>query len=101
MKEARIIFAGGDEELVNRYLGLIASRFGGFTAWRGNGGWVNGDGELIQEDVRIVDVAVDAPQAVEYLHGLAQAYAAMADEECVYLRDTEGNVRLVERTSAE
>jgi hypothetical protein len=97
MKEARIIFAGGNEDLVNRYLRLIASRFGGFTAWRGNGGWVNGDGELVQEDVRIVDVAMDVPLEVEYLHGLAKAWCSTAEQDCVYLRDTKGNVRLVER----
>jgi hypothetical protein len=96
MKEARIIFAGGDEEMVNHFLKLIARRFGGFTNWTANGGWVNGDDKLVQEPVRVVDVALDYPQAIGYLRSLARIWAAMADEECVYLRDTEGNVELVE-----
>jgi len=96
MKEARIILAGADENSVNRYLRLIAKRFGGFTAWAAHGGWVNDNGELVQEPVRVVDVALgNGLYDMAYLRGLAKAWREWADQDCVYVRDPQGNVTLI------
>lgn len=96
MKEARIIFAGGTAEDVDRRLENIASKFGGFTAWTAEGGYIGSDGKLIKEPVRVVDVAVEDTFDMAWLIGLQKGWIEKHNEECGYVRWPSGKVQLVD-----
>lgn len=38
----------------------VSDAYGGFTAYDGSGGWVDGSGELVEEPVTIVETSADS-----------------------------------------
>ena len=74
----------------------LATRFGGYTETEGRGGWVNPRGELVQEQVRVYDVAAPAETPAEALLTIARELLRRTGEEAIYLRDLDGEVHLVD-----
>lgn len=102
MREARIILpVNGNDGLsvegAHKYLKMsLASEFGGFSAIKADGGWVDNDGALQEEPVVIYDVA--APSGVledKLLHDIARVAGREAGQICVYVKDFSGNVELI------
>ena len=78
-----------------RYLKTIANIAGGYTSYRGTGGWIDSKGELVEEPVTIVDVSTQShtdwglsPTAITQVstfRKLARTIAAELSQECVFL----------------
>lgn len=106
MKEARIILptvANGNVRSsanVHQLLAVdLAYRFGGYTAIKGSGGWLDREaGMLVTEEVTIYDVAVashDARAAAD-LSDLALRAGRQLDQKAVYVRLPNGEVRIID-----
>jgi hypothetical protein len=83
----------------------MAERYGGFTAYGANGGWIDGDGNLIEERTRVYEVVApstaDGGDMYNFILKCAQDVKDMSDESAVlaYLNpsaDSEGEKILVE-----
>ena len=107
MKEARIILplegnsADGTRSpagaTVHKLLRTrLAKRFGGYTRTTGFGGWVDGEGQIVEEDVAIYDVAIN-PTAKDNadLRDIAVAAACNLLQDAVYFRQTSGLVEII------
>lgn len=78
----------------------LAQEFGGYTATVGKGGWVDDQGDLVQDDVIVYDVAGVGSVADENeLMYIAQTFRNMAQQDCVYVRFFDGTVRLIGESS--
>lgn len=68
----------------------IAEEFGGYTVTRGEGAWFDSHGKLVEEDVMIFVVATREKQAdiIRIAHRLREE----TEQECLYLRLTDGEV---------
>jgi hypothetical protein len=102
MSEAKIIIpvdclsASRLSELASELCGT----FGGMTTTEGNGSWVDNSGDLINEPVTVyyvalTDEAISREGANEILRTLASWIAKHGDQDCVYIRDFDGEVELV------
>lgn len=102
-KEARIIVPSETKDgrpladhVVFDILQEVAKLFGGFTAWAGMGGYVMADGEVKQEKVTIVDMAVKNDKSTrEQLEAIATGLKVAGEQETVYLRLPDGKVELI------
>lgn len=84
--------ATGKVEYVKR---RMAQECGGFTAYHADGGWVNNDGELIEEPVTVISGLTGArPSARAFAQGLARELADTTDEEAVLWEITHSNYGL-------
>lgn len=95
----------------------IASIAGGYTSYRGHGGWIDGKGLLVEEPVTIVDIVVEdnycegykqdkshgcpgkscftsCPSKVGQFRRLAKTIAAELSQECVFL-SIDGKAELI------
>ena len=75
-----------------KYLKQVANIAGGYTAYRGTGGWIDGKGLLVEEPVTIVNCYIDdncylpGPLGkAEDFRYLAQTIAQELSQECVFL----------------
>lgn len=97
LREARVVLpknAQGHARLRRRF----AEAFGGYTETEGRGGWVNGDGVLEQEQVRVYDVAMDpGPEARAQLSEIARGVLLASKEAAIYVRYADGDVEIIER----
>jgi hypothetical protein len=96
MREARIIFP--TEPLARertRFEHDLVQAFGGFTSSDGYGAWANDEGGVIQEQVIIYDIAMDADGAFR-LQDLAFEYGRLLGQEAVYVRKPSGEVEIVD-----
>ena len=107
MKEARIILplvgksADGvrppSAAAVHRLLRTrLAKRFGGYTRTTGYGGWVDGEGQIVEENVAVYDVAIN-PTAEDNadLRDIAVAAARNLLQDAVYFRQTSGLLEII------
>ena len=86
------------------YLRTIANIAGGYTSYRGQGGWINSMGLLVEEPVTIVDCNIQShtdwglsPVAigcVKAFRALARTIAVELSQECVFL-SIDGKAELV------
>lgn len=75
---------------------LFANLFGGFTAYPAIGGWVNDQGNMIEENVMVIQAycnELDA-SALYSLRRFAELMAADMGQECVSLA-VDGNLEFV------
>ena len=75
---------------VRGYLRTIASIAGGYTAYRGHGGWIDDNGKLVEEPVTIVDCNISqftrAYSDIAYaFRTLAKTIARELSQDCVFL----------------
>jgi hypothetical protein len=98
-------------------LETIASIAGGYTSYRGHGGWIDSKGLLVEEPVTIVDVSIEdnycegykqdgshgcpgkscftfCPSKVGQFRRLARTVARELSQECVFL-SIAGNAELI------
>jgi hypothetical protein len=77
-----------------RYLHRVASIAGGYTCYRGHGGWIDSKGVLVEESVTIVDCSHGEDNLTDstLFRDLANAFRALAktiavdlSQECVFL----------------
>jgi hypothetical protein len=63
----------------------IAGLYGGFTAYRADGGWVDNEEDLVSETVTVVEAYTEQGTATikGHLHDLAEELAATLDQTCV------------------
>jgi hypothetical protein len=97
MREARIIlpYSPDGDSFGEHYRlrKLLAQNFGGYTATFSYGGWVNGDGHLVEENVYVYDVAMPANDLnVDRLTILAHESAIALEQDSVYIRYPDGLV---------
>lgn len=59
------------DELVRYVKESMSEAFGGYTVYSGNGGWVDDDGRLIEEPVRVIESYSDDATAGTRMLGLA------------------------------
>lgn len=74
----------------------LAKRFGGYTRTTGFGGWVDSEGQIVEENVAIYDVAIN--QTAEDnadLRAIAVAAACNLLQDAVYFRPTSGLVEII------
>lgn len=75
----------------------IVRNFGGVTVTQGRGSWRDDTGRDVRENVAIYTFAHEAtPVCCNVARSLAVSACDKAREECVYYRDHNGNVELVE-----
>ena len=92
LSEARIVMPHFNTALSdathNTLRRQLAASFGGFTCFRGEGGWVDPDGNLIHDDVTIYDIAIDADRDApfELLHRFAVEAGRALEQDSVYIR---------------
>jgi hypothetical protein len=84
---------------VHHYLKQVAKIAGGYTCYRGHGGWIDSEGVLVEEPVTIVDMSIntyyhDAVLVDLELRDLARTIALDLSQECVFL-SIDGNVELI------
>ena len=74
----------------------LASLFGGFTAYAGQGGWFSAELGLIEENVTIVQAFTDQEglAKVQYVRELAQAIATDMEQEVVSV-EVDGTLNFV------
>ena len=109
LREARIVMPHGDTYASimahNDLRKNLASAFGGFTCFRGEGGWVDVNGNLIRDDVTIYDIAIDNDRDAPFdlLHRFAVEAGRALGQQSVYVRYPNGEVDIVdlEKTSAD
>ncbi len=103
MKEARLIVpthsrAGRPAPHVTKTVrDFLITNFGGFTETIGSGGYRNQDGYIELDAVLIFDVAIDydMPSHQALMRGIARKVCIGLNQECVYLRQTNGLVEFV------
>jgi antirestriction protein ArdC len=72
--------------IIERAVIAFCAAFGGATAWDAHGYWVNPEGKLYAEPVRvIVSAAADAAKAKRELQALARAVLDLTDQEAVFV----------------
>ena len=84
----RLIIPDAMPDQHSKYLRTIAGIAGGYTSYRGHGGWIDSKGVLVEEPVTIVDCSfdendVDFPR--DGFHALARTIARELSQECVFL----------------
>lgn len=71
--------------VIERAVRTFCAAFGGATAWNADGFWINPEGRLYAEPVRvIVAAAKDSAKAKTELSALAQDVLALTDQEAVF-----------------
>lgn len=96
--EVRFILPAGIPIEITRQLEIeIATVCGGFTRTIGHGAWLHPALHmLVEEEIRVYDVAVKrGPQAAKLL-GMVKAAALSANEHSLYWRGTDGIVHIIE-----
>ena len=73
-----------------KYLRKIADIAGGYTSYRGHGGWIDDNGKLVEEPVTIVDCNISqftrAYSDIAYaFRTLAKTIARELSQDCVFL----------------
>ena len=64
----------------------LCERFGGCTAYDGHGSWVNDNGKLYAEPVKIIQTAFkNNPKNRLFLKNLVKKYGKLSKQEAVYL----------------
>lgn len=103
MKEARLIVpvrGNNGEDLAETHVFVVErliQHFHGFTVSPGAGQFINKDGEIVADEVRVYDVAgEDTPDNLRRLEAIARYVAFTADQESIYLRNFSGDVRLIQ-----
>lgn len=75
----------------------LAARFGGFTTYQVNGGWVMDDGSLVYEPMnRVVGAAPVNRATLRYFRNLAGDIAHVFQQEAVYLVTPQRGVEFVQ-----
>lgn len=100
LAEARIIMAFEPEmertNEVRRWLeDELLDTFGGWTRIIGRGSWRNAKGLEVGDIIYVYDVAMD-PHDFPKLKSIAVGLARLAEQEAVYVRDTDGEVHFVQ-----
>lgn len=102
LKEARLIIPTKDKQGVDasqriaREVKFLCRVFGGATESEGVGSWLDGQGVLIREPVRIIDVACDEASDWEVRDAVCRLGAAL-DQDAVYFRGTSGRAEIIDR----
>ena len=105
MREARITMplvgqylTTESSERIHKLLALrIAKRFGGYTATKGYGGWVDARGDLIEEGVMVYDIAATPDEAADRdVRELAEWAGRELKQEAVYVRTFSGDVEIID-----
>lgn len=101
--KAKLIVPNCDRDHVSpiiAYGPTMAEIAGGFTATRGFGGWIDGQGCLLTEPVTVFDLfisdKIDRFWAKDKLTALAQKVARDLGQECVYL-EIDGDASFIEK----
>lgn len=76
----------------------LAENFGGYTAQPVQGGWVDYDGELIEEPMIRFTVAADAAREMQ-VFGFARDWADVMEQDALYFVGT-GGVEIVDLSEA-
>lgn len=98
MREARIIFPveGPLNEAMQRCIHNITHAFGGCTITVGTGHWKHPNGEFLQENVRVADIAYEQNEKNDAkLYDLAWDFLHSTGQIEVYLRYGNGHVQMV------
>jgi len=85
------------ESPIESYGREIAGIAGGFTRYPAEGGWLDGNGKLIQELVTAFDVYANdifSQQYTNHFRDLAKRIARELNQECVYL-EIDGKVEFI------
>lgn len=84
-KALRIYVPESVQEETRNYIKRILLGIGdGFTAYHGDGGWVNDDNEIIEENVKIYECVSDVKNPEGHLKSLAAAVKHKSDEDAVF-----------------
>jgi hypothetical protein len=80
----------------------IVNHFNGLTSVMGHGSWKGGEGRVYNEPVEIISVAmVDTSENRAKLTAIAQRFALLGDQYCVYVQYADGHVVFVEKPRIE
>ena len=60
-----------------------AASFGGFTFTWSGGGWINGEGRLVEERSAVFDILADEPAS--YVREWARKQGGRLDQECIVI----------------
>ena len=74
----------------------LLDQFGGYTEHEATGAWKDPTGAVIFDDNAVFTVATDIPTAGQAFQSLARIAGRIGDQQCVYLRDGDGNVEFVD-----
>lgn len=104
MREARIILpvVDGGLDVLNSCMTELAEAFGGFTLLTGVGGWIK-DGEVVEDDNAIFDIACDENKdwTFDRLLQIATKHANLLKQDAVYIRYPDGCVEIVDLTGVQ
>lgn len=97
-KEYQVICPDHIEALTTAKRAAVAM-FGGYTVIPGNGGWIDDAGKLIEEPVHVLLIAAEPCEATAIrIEAIADLIGRIAKQQCVYWRDSDGNVQLRDTT---
>lgn len=96
MKEARLIMPLSLILHIETAEAILSQAFGGVTRYHGEGKWKSDDGDMVAENVVILDVAYEPNRENDLkLYDIADQFRNITGENAVYLRYGNGNVQLV------
>lgn len=100
MKEARIILPiNVSLPDIRKVEEVLIGNFGGYTKSEGKGAWRSPSGEVLNENVYILDIAYDQNTGNDMvLHTVAQTFLQEAHQIEVYLRYGNGWVQMVRQS---
>jgi hypothetical protein len=96
LREAKIILpiTNDGQSIMDLHTAMqrdLAATFGGFTVVFGDGGWIDGAGNLVNDTVAIYSIAAPVtPEANANIAGLAMLYGHRANQEAVYYVQPDG-----------
>ena len=103
MREARLIVPNNGTthwQGIEDVRALLLAQFGGYTETQGTGGWVGKTG-TVTEPIIIFDVAMEPTEMNEMnMRTVAGFVRHRMNQECVYLRQANGQVEFVSPRSA-
>lgn len=79
----------------NEFQVALINAFGGFTRTLGLGGWRADNGNIVQEEIAIYDIAVEDSPASVKLRIFSMELLKTADQDAIYFRGPDGTVELL------
>lgn len=93
MKAYRFILPEATDQEHRTFRRKLADSFGGYTATVGEGGWVDPDGQLVEERVVVYTVAVE--RGLPDLFRTATEEARRMEQKALYWEFPDGRVKII------
>lgn len=89
--------ADGYDDALDHVCNVMARVYGGYTCYDGTGGWVDGDGEVVEEPVTVIETITSDERAPDLRDDVEQLAVdvKVATDECEVLGAVDGEKIMV------